>query len=198
MCACAALAFGCGKNTGLADAAKPSHGAAGAQLALHDAGPPAPPVPLVELTGFSEASPAQDPFNAFAPDRRLCERPAFVIEQDLAGVQTLEVRTDVCNYLTLVQPTQWPVAKGDTLRLLMWHNTLGSDESALAHAVLQFGEHVEWSVDVPIPAEAESYAPAWQATEDVPLGTPVFLHIRNHGANSWRFGELTVEAHSMR
>jgi hypothetical protein len=25
-------------------------------------------------------------------------------------------------------------------------------------------------------------------------GTPVFLHIRNHGVNSWRFGELTVES----
>ena len=152
------------------------------------------PTPLVEITAFTELSAdARDPFAALVPERVPCAPPAYVIEEDQAGFATLEVRTDVCNFITLEQPSQVPVRRGDTLQLLMWHNTLASDQSAVAHAAVSLDGDVVWSTEVPIPSPAESYTPEWRSRRDVPAGSQVLLHIDNHGANAWRFGELTLQ-----
>jgi hypothetical protein len=174
--------------------------ASGGSLALEaDSGAPdaavlAEPVELVDLGDFTEMDEAADPFAAMAPGHLPCTPPAFVLEQDPAGSSTLEVRTDVCNFLTLQQPARVPIRRGDTLRLLLWHNTLASLESAQAYAAVSIAGAIVWSVDVAIPSAAVSYTPTWRASKNIPEGSLVLLHIHNHGANAWRFGELTVQA----
>jgi hypothetical protein len=156
--------------------------------------PPADPVPLVDIVAFREADPDLDPFRDMAPDPRICESPSFLIEEDSVGSRILEVRTDVCNYITLSQPALEPIKRGDEIHLLLWHNTLGLDAPAVGYAALQLGDQLAWSVEVPIPSEAASYSPVFDAPGDLPAGSLVYLHVHNHGANSWRFGELTVRS----
>jgi hypothetical protein len=158
-----------------------------------DAAVLAAPVELVDLGDFTEMDEAADPFAPMVPGHLPCTPPAFVIEQDPAGSSTLEVRTDVCNFLTLQQPAQVPIRRGDSLRLLLWHNTLETLESAQAYAAISIDGAVVWSVDVAIPSAAVSYTPTWRASKNVPEGSPVLLHIHNHGANAWRFGGLSVQ-----
>jgi hypothetical protein len=158
-----------------------------------DASLRADPVHVIDVAAFEAMNDSDDPFASLAPERIHCPAPAYVLEADPTGVTTLEVRTDVCNYLTLQQPSQVPIRRGDTLRLLLWHNTLVTNESAQAYAAVRIGGHIVWSVEVPIPSGAQSYAPEWRAETIVRAGEPVLFHVQNHGANAWRFGELTVQ-----
>jgi hypothetical protein len=158
-----------------------------------DAAIRAEPEQVIEIAAFTDIEDADDPFTSLAPDHVRCPAPAYVIEADPAGFSTLEVRTDVCNYLTLQTPSQVAIRRGDTLRLLMWHNTLLTAESAQAYAAIQIDGALVWSIDVPIPSPAHSYAASWRAEANVPAGRPVLFHVHNHGANAWRFGDLTVE-----
>ncbi|HKP61805.1 MAG TPA: hypothetical protein VJV78_33975 [Polyangiales bacterium] len=153
------------------------------------------PVYVVDLSAFEELPDAEDPFSASVPGHLPCAPPAYVVEQDPAGFSTLEVRTDVCNYLTLRQPSRARIERGDRLEILMWHNTLSTQESARAYAALQICGQEAWSVEVPIPSPAQSYTPTWRAPRTFPAGCPILLHIHNHGANAWRFGELVIDRH---
>jgi hypothetical protein len=153
---------------------------------------PAEPVYVIDISAFEELPDTDDPFSASVPEHLPCAPPAYVVEQDPAGFSTLEIRTDVCNYLTLQEPTRVPIRRGDTLQILMWHNTLATQESARAYAAIRVCDHEAWSVEVPIPSPAQSFTPTWRAPKDLPTGCPILLHIHNHGANSWRFGELTL------
>ena len=151
------------------------------------------PVYVVDLSAFEELPDAEDPFSASVPGHLPGAPPAYVVEQDPTGFSTLEIRTDVCNYLTLQQPSRARIERGDELQILMWHNTLATQESARAYAAIQICGHEAWSVEVPIPSPAHSYAATWRAPRTLPAGCPILLHIHNHGANTWRFGELVID-----
>lgn len=154
-----------------------------------------------ESSGTAQVGPAKDVVWAeeweLAPasdDPLAEERPDFVqceIGWDVE-IGAFEVSTDLCAYGTFVQSTLAEIHEGDTLELLMLHDALYAEEPASAHVAIVFGDEIAWEIEIPIPSEADQVRATWTAPADVPINSPVYLHIHNHGTNNYRFIDLTV------
>jgi hypothetical protein len=82
---------------------------------------------------------------------------------------------------------------GDTLSLLLLHENLVSDDpDAEVHVGIALGDTIVWETTIDIPTEAAFLDPQWVSTVDAPAGTPVHVHIHNHGINSYRVSDLSV------
>jgi len=109
----------------------------------------------------------------------------------------LEIDTGACNYLARQQPSLVDIAAGDSIAIEAFHETLASVEAGEAHFAILVGSEVVWEIFVPIPASPE-VVPATPFTEeievdfDAPAGTPVIVHLHNHGFNTWRLLTLDV------
>ena len=144
------------------------------------------PVDLVVPTDWKALPQADDPYPSHRPDIVDCD-PAGWHEE--AGV--LEVETNVCPYANLLQPTRAAIQTGDTLSLLTYHSALSAvDEPAEAHlAVLVDGDPIFDRI-IPIPSASEIYDHEFTAQRDIPAGSPVVLHVHNHGGNAWKLAHL--------
>ena len=141
---------------------------------------------LIELSAFEKSTLGADPFD---------DRPADVQCEFGFGFEDgfFELETDLCNYGGFVQPTLAPIRVGDTVDFLLLHENLVSDDpDARAHVAIAFGDHVAFETFIDIPAEAAFLDPQWVSTVDVPEGTPVHVHVHNHGINSYRVSDLSV------
>ncbi len=142
--------------------------------------------PLVMAEAWVRATAEDDPLRAERPEDVQC---------DLGwGVETgaFEVDTELCLYGAFTQPTLAEIHAGDTIEMLILHDSLYATEPATAHLAIAFGEDTAWELEIPIPSEPGIVRPSWAAPSDVPLGTPVVFHVHNHGANNYRLIELTV------
>jgi len=129
---------------------------------------------------------ASDPFPDHRPESVDCDEAGWH-EED--GV--LEVETNLCNYASLVQLSQADVLPGDGIELLVYHSALSSvDEPAEAHFAVLLDGTVLWEETIPIPSASEIYTPDLQATAAVVQGTPIVVHLHNHGGNAWKLGHL--------
>jgi len=133
-----------------------------------------------ELAGGSD-----DPFE---------DRPEFVqceIGWDVVtGV--FEVDSSVCTYAAFMQPTLVPIEAGDEIEVLIQHGPLSSeDDDAPAHIAIAFGSEIVWETDVAIPADAGDAVGSWTASQDVQVGTPLHLHLHDHGT-TFRVATLMV------
>lgn len=142
--------------------------------------------PLVAVDGWTLLDHTNDVWEEHrAAHKRTCPG-GFLVEDDV-----LEIETDTCGYVSAVQDTRVDLHAGDAIDLLTWHSALASTTAgARAHYALSFREVPFWELDVAIPASAAVYDEQIPVTEDVPAGTPLVLHLHNHGANSWRLGHL--------
>ncbi len=141
---------------------------------------------LIDLAAFEKTPRDQDPFD---------DRPSDVVCEFGYGLEDglFELESDLCRYGGFVQPSLAPVRVGDTLELLLLHDNLVSDDpDAQAHVAIALGDDVVWETTIDIPAEASFIGPSWTSTVDAPAGTPVHVHVHNHGVNSYRLTELTV------
>lgn len=141
---------------------------------------------LVDLALFEKTSAEDDPFD---------DRPAEVLCAFGFGYEDgfFEFETDVCNYGGFSQPSIAPVRVGDTVNFLLLHENLTSeDPDAQTHVAVAFGEEIVFETTIDIPTEADFIDSAWVSTVDAPEGTPVHVHVHNHGINSYRISELTV------
>ncbi len=131
---------------------------------------------------------AEDPF----PE----ERPTWTGCELGWGEETglFEVDTELCLYGSFTQTGLAPIDKGDLVELVMIHDALFAPEPAVAHVAIAFGDEIAWETEIEIPAEAAQLRPSWTAENDVPGGTPVHLHVHNHGTNNYRFVALTVQS----
>ncbi len=57
---------------------------------------------------------------------------------------------------------------------------------------MQIGDRMLWTDTRPIPGPAGLEATRVPLPEDVPAGTPIFFHVRNHGQNSYELLELSI------
>ena len=137
---------------------------------------------LVDLFLFEPVSADEDPFASHRPDEVDCE-VGYAVE-----IAVFEVETDKCNYGTFAQPILVELDSTDQIRLVIWHLALWATEPAEAHVAIQIGENLIWEAFSPIPGAEE----VWDITLDldapIPVGTPVYFHVHNHGYNSWRLG----------
>lgn len=158
-------------------------------VAASSGGPPGPPVSLVTPEAWDLAAAADDPFADHRPEYVQCEL-GFDVE---TGV--FEVDTALCLYGAFTQPTLAPIHAGDELELVLLHDPLYAEEGeATAHVAVALGSEIVWETELPIPSEAGQLRPTWTAARDVQIGSPVHLHVHNHGTNNYRLVALTVAA----
>ena len=174
------LALGCGDAAG--DGAQ--EGSSGATSEVEPGVYPGSEGPLIDLGAWEVAT--DDPF----PDRPedLDCSAGFGIEDGL-----FEVDTGLCPNAAFVQPSGVPVRVGDEIEVIVLHDALYSEEEGTdAHIGIAIGDAIAWETRIPIPAEPGFLRPKFASEVDAPRGTPVTLHIHNHGINSYRLLSATV------
>lgn len=136
---------------------------------------------LLAPDAWQRARAADDPFAQ--------HRPTVVVCDALSGwfpeADYLEVDTGRCNYLSVQQALNVPLAAGEALVLDVLHFDLTAPEPARAHLALQIGQEV-WAHESEIPAPAGRIELDVTLRNGQPRGTLVTFHLRNHGQNNWR------------
>ena len=138
---------------------------------------------LVVGQAWTPIAPSQDPFAHLIQDRIPCDWTSFGMEY--GGI---EVNTGRCGYLTLTQPLLSSISLQSNLKISAWHTPLlKGDLEGDAFFSLMVGDQLVWEKMLWIPSEAVSWEEIVESPIDAPEGTPLFLNVRNHGANSWVF-----------
>jgi len=127
------------------------------------------------------------------------QRPADAVCDDAGWfadpiAQTLEVQTEVCDYVTLRQPTLTAIEPGDVVTVFAFHDLLTAPEPAQGYLALAFGGQIEWEFEVPIPGDAASIEDQFTVDRSIPAGTEVQFHVHNHGPNTWELLAVLVTA----
>lgn len=153
-----------------------------------DSGAKAAPDPLVlTADGWSRLSDDEDPFGAGGD--ALCAPLGWKAEGEF-----FEIETDLCAKATWAQPLRGAVRAGDALRFVFWHLDLWAPEPYDARLSLHLGGELAWEVVKPVPGEQFIGEIVFEAPGDAAAGAPAWLHLDNHGLNSWRVGELSRAA----
>lgn len=134
--------------------------------------------------------PDADPLADHRPDEIDCGPLGWEIEVD-----GFEVETISCNYMGASQPTLVDLCAGDTIEFDFQHFNLISSDAAQAHVVIAVGDQtlLDYTVDIDpeLGVEAKKWVEEVEVTQDMPAGTPVYLHVHNHGFNTYKI--LTLD-----
>ena len=133
--------------------------------------------------------------DAMVPEVLSADRPAEVECEHGYGLEDglFEVDTELCNWGAFTQPTLASIQAGDTLEVIILHDTLYSeDEDAVAHIAVAIGDAMLWDTTIEIPAPPGYLRPMITVEEDFEPGTPLHLHVHNHGYNNYRVVDITV------
>jgi hypothetical protein len=145
-------------------------------------------VSLIDVNAWTPQVAADDRFADHRPPEVGCPDNSWYNEDG-----ALEVETGYCNYLSLAQPAQAGIARGDTLHLVLWHGALAFAEPAEAHVALTVDGNTVWQDNVRIPSDADIYDLRLPVDFDAPAGSAVEFHLHNHGYNTWTLLELEIE-----
>ena len=127
-----------------------------------------------------------------AADGSFCSTEGYKAEQ-LGSAYVFSVLTLFCNHLSVTQPTLTEIKTGETLRMKLWHSQLTAPVDSAAHVLIGVGDLTLWEEIYPIPTlEGSLNTSYWDAPHDIPAGTPLFFHVRNHGANEYSLVEISV------
>ena len=148
-----------------------------------------PGTSLVAHDAWVLSDPNTDPFVEFREERIPCD-PTSVAREDIAGFDSVEVKTGPCSYITLEQAMRSDLREGDQVEIRVWHYFLDELYASEAHVVLQTGDTVLWAEKISLPTDGGIVKGIVTATEDVSADAPLYFHIRNHGRNSWHLLEV--------
>lgn len=141
------------------------------------------PVRLVEFDGWVRVTDASvDAFADQRPADAVCDDAGYFADPI---AQVLEVQTEVCDYLTLRQPTLAALEPGDVVTVFAFHDLLTAPEPAVGYLALALDGEIEWALEVPIPSDAASIEQQFTVDRSLPAGTELQFHVHNHGPNSW-------------
>ena len=147
---------------------------------------------LVDHDLWRLATAAEDPWAEHRPGPDIACPEGARKTEDFAGTYAYAIITTGCSYTTVVQETIADACKGENLYVWLWNYALTAPESATAHLEVQVGDTVIWSDTRAIPGPAALEATRIALPEDVPAGTPIYFHVRNHGSNSYELLELSI------
>lgn len=152
--------------------------------------PPPPPVriPLARVDAWTYVADVDaDVFGAERPAGIECDTVEGLGLENVGVDPAFEIKTGVCNYATVQQPSLGAVAAGDTLDVRVWHWELLNEEVAQGHMAIALDGEVIWERFIDIPASANLIEEELVAERDYPEGVDVQFHVHNHGINSYDF-----------
>lgn len=159
--------------------------------------------------------PAEDPFAPLRTSEHFCDDTCHFAEFLQVGEYSYSVDSAYCNYLTVVQETRSAIAPGDEILIRFWHFALNAPDPGRAYVAIQIGDRIVWDARVPIPCRgglmgmipggdcidtpgAADVDPArFVADFSAPAGTPIYLHVQNHGDNNYSLVEASVAGASL-
>lgn len=144
---------------------------------------------LIDHASWSELPAADDPLPSHAPAVIDCGIAGWLVEEGGLGM-TLEVDTNFCNYASLSHPTLVALEAGDTIQIELFHFDLTSPEPAVAHLAFFLGGESLWETEIDVPGAANVIAVEVESPRDFDAGTPMTLHLHNHGQNTWNVGQV--------
>lgn len=150
-------------------------------------------VTLVDHREWRALEKAWDPFEDRPVDVG-CNPAAmgFGVEE-LSLEASFYVRTRLCAYITAEQPSLVDVPAGDLVKVRLWYFQLTSPNGGEAHVAVQLGDEFLIDEHIPIPTDSGGLLRVlWPAPETIPAGTPVRVHIHNHGANEYGLIEVST------
>jgi hypothetical protein len=145
---------------------------------------------LIDHQQWQVVEAADDPFPDHRPELIDCGVAGWLIETDSLGNETLEVRTNDCNYLSLVQPSLMALEQGGLVKLIFYHFDLVAPEPALAHVAILVDGQVLWEQEIAIPGDANVFIEEFESPISAEAGSPVVIHLHNHGQNTWALQDL--------
>lgn len=149
-----------------------------------------PDGPVLEISlvapAWSATAASEDPFVA----RTGRESNRCPVWQPVVEGSLLEFSTRACDAMTVETPLAQDLPACTALRLDTTHAILTADAPSMGHIGLALGPEVLVHREVPIPGPAAAYADIVVLPNAVSAGTPLRLHVSNHGPNSWRFVAL--------
>lgn len=146
------------------------------------------PTSLVDWLAWQEADALVDPWAESRPDVVDCGLSGWFPE----GEDSIEVNTAKCGYATLVTPAVASAKAGDELELWFWHYQLTAPEPATGFAGLEIDGTRIWDYQVTIPGDAFFVEERFVLERDIEIGDPIYIHVRNHGQNSWTYQRIAV------
>lgn len=148
-------------------------------------------VSLIDHKTWVKVALADDPFAAELAGEVTCGVGGHKFENG-----ALEIDTAICNFVTLHQKTVNAAKACDELRLVFWHLPLfAGNEGAEAYAAMRVGDKTLLDERITIGPQGvieKSYTPKWSLDAPIDAGTDVYLHIHNHGLNTWKLLSLTA------
>ena len=106
-------------------------------------------------------------------------------DEELGGELAFAIRTDYCPALTLEQPLRAQLASGDTVTLRLYHFPLSAPEPAAATLWIRVGDEEVFRAELSIPRDAALIEQSYTMLRGFAEGTPVQLHVDNHGQNEY-------------
>jgi hypothetical protein len=145
---------------------------------------------LVDQRAWEEVSEGDDPWDD-PPEDASCAAEGFGFElfQEQDGYF---VDTARCGYRTVTQATLTDVREGEEVVVRAWHFDLFGPTGAEAHMALRLGDHDLLDEHIPIPAESTLLRERFVAEGPIAAGTPITLHVHNHGANEYYLLEVST------
>lgn len=159
--------------------------------------------------------PAEDPFAPLRTSEHFCAADCHFPEFLQVGEYSYSLDSGYCNYLTTVQETRTAIAPGDEILIRFWHFALTAPDGGKAYLAVQIGDRLVWEARLPIPCRgglvglipggdcidtpvAADVDPArFVADFAAPAGTPIYLHVQNHGDNNYSLVEASARGVSL-
>lgn len=147
--------------------------------------PPEDPTPvrLAAADAWVRISdPAVDVFAAMRPPEATCDESGLFVDP---FTQTFEISTDLCDYVTVRQPSLVALDPGDVVSIHAFHYELSAPRPAEGYMALAIDGEVVWEVTVAIPAAPGPLSGQVTIDRALPAGADLQFHVHNHGANTW-------------
>jgi hypothetical protein len=150
-----------------------------------------PTASLVDHGAWKLAGEDADPYSGFRAGGKVCGEDDFSREE-ISGFDSVQIVTRRCNYMTLTQTAAADVLNGEQIHIRLWQYQLEAT-TATAELAIRIGNVFEWTESIPLPSDSKLFNEKVTVDKDIPAGTPIFLHVRNHGRNSYHLIMLSRE-----
>ncbi len=152
---------------------------------------PAGPVTVATITGWVRVTDTGvDAFAAFRPAEVPCDETGVGVEP--LGL-SFEIKTGLCDYATVAQPTIEPLQPGDVLGVRVWHDVLDAPAPATGYVGLAIEGEIVWHATAPIPSGVGVINGEVTIDRELPAGTELQYHVHNHGINSWNLLDIETK-----